>query len=230
MKKFLCTLVPKESSTPIEQSESEEEGLDEADDDNEEEEHDQEPEAPVERETVVKKLAEVSLAPKDPERQLSKKELKKKGLEELDAVLAELGCANPEATDSHGNAREKKLDNPTGEVEKKENAPGESKSAKKKKKKDKSSKEAKEHQEQSNGTEIINETDEAAVTGKAEVDTPAVDVKEKIKKVASIKKKKSSKEMDAAAKAAASEAAARNARLAAAKKKEKNHYNQQPVR
>lgn len=87
----------------IQQSESEEEGLDEVDDDNEEEEHDHEPEAPVERETVVKKLAEVSLAPKDPERQLSKKELKKKGLEELDAVLAELGCANPEANDSHGN-------------------------------------------------------------------------------------------------------------------------------
>lgn len=87
------------------QSESEEEGLDEVDD-NEEEEHDREPEAPVERETVVKKLAEVSLAPKDPERQLSKKELKKKELAELDAVLAELGCAKPEASghdDSRGN-------------------------------------------------------------------------------------------------------------------------------
>lgn len=90
----------------FQQSESEEEGLDDVDDDNEEEEHDHEPEAPIERETVVKKLAEVSLAPKDPERQLSKKELKKKELAELDAMLAELGCPKPEASgndESHGN-------------------------------------------------------------------------------------------------------------------------------
>ncbi|KAF5934743.1 hypothetical protein HYC85_025872 [Camellia sinensis] len=86
----------KESSTPIQESESEE-GLDEIDDDNDEE-HDHEPEVPVEKEPVVKKLAEVSLAPKDPERQLSKKELKKKELAELDAMLAELGIAKSEST------------------------------------------------------------------------------------------------------------------------------------
>lgn len=112
------------------------------------------------------------------------------------------------------------------DVEKKENVPGESKSAKKKKKKDKSSKEAKEPQEQLDGGEIVNGTDADAEVEKAE----DADVKERLKKLASMKKKKSSKEMDAAAKAAASEAAARSARLAAAKKKEKNHYNQQPVR
>ncbi|CAL5400337.1 unnamed protein product [Camellia sinensis] len=231
----------KESTTPVESSfwvtcgfqESEsEEGLDEVDDDNEEE-HDHEPEVPVEKEPVVKKLAEVSLAPKDPERQLSKKELKKKELAELDAVLAELGYPKSEASgqdDSRGDAQEKKLENLNGEAEKKENAPGESKSAKKKKKKDKSLKEAKEQQDQPNGTDATNGADESAGTDKAAEDTSVVDVKEKMKKVASMKKKKSSKEMDAAARAAASEAAARNAKLAAAKKKEKNHYNQQPVR
>lgn len=46
------------------------------------------------------------MAPKDTERQLSKKELKKKGLEELDAVLAELGYPNRDTSgqdDARGN-------------------------------------------------------------------------------------------------------------------------------
>jgi hypothetical protein len=71
---------------------------------------------------------------------------------------------------------------------------------------------------------------EEAAGAEPDKDIVSVDVKERIKKVASMKKKKSSKEMDAAAKIAASEAAARSAKLAAAKKKEKNHYNQHPVR
>jgi hypothetical protein len=91
----------------------------------------------------------------------------------------------------------------------------ESKNAKKKKKKDKASKEVKESNGQPNTSDVEN----------AEEDSSVVDVKERLKKVASMRKKKSSKEMDAAARAAAQEAAARNA-----KKKEKNHYNQQPVR
>ncbi|KAF7130037.1 hypothetical protein RHSIM_Rhsim10G0180800 [Rhododendron simsii] len=78
-------------------------------------------------------------------------------------------------------AREKKLDSPTEEVEEKKNASGESKSAKKE---DKSSKEAREQQDHPNGTDPTNESDEAAVTDKAEVDTPVVDGKEKINKVA----------------------------------------------
>ena len=60
---------------------------------------------PVEAEPVVKKHPEPSSANKETERQLSKKELKKKGLEELDAVLAELGYAQKEPggqDDSHG--------------------------------------------------------------------------------------------------------------------------------
>jgi len=91
----------------FQESESDDEGLDEVDDDNEEE-HDNEPEVPVEKEPIVKKLAEVSLVHKDPERQLSKKELKKKELAELDAVLAELGYAKSEGSgqdDSRGNIR-----------------------------------------------------------------------------------------------------------------------------
>ncbi|KAJ0591592.1 hypothetical protein HanHA300_Chr03g0075011 [Helianthus annuus] len=68
------------------ESESEEEGLDESDDD----ENDHEPEPQAEKEPVVEKPVEV-LPPKEADRQLSKKELKKKELAELDAVLAELG-------------------------------------------------------------------------------------------------------------------------------------------
>ena len=125
--------------------------------------------------------------------------------------------------------QDKKVEALNEEVNKKENtAPGESKSAKKKKKKDKLSKESKEEQDQAVGVEVGSGTDGNVRT--EELEDEPVDVKEKIKKVASMKKKKSSKELDAAAKAAASEAAARSARLAAAKKKEKSHYNQHPQR
>lgn len=128
--------------------------------------------------------------------------------------------------DAESSVAGKKGADQAADGEKKDDAPAplESKNSKKKKsKKDKSSKEPKEAQDQANGSE------EAAVAEPDE-DTASVDVKERLKKVASMKKKKSSKEMDAAAKIATSEAAARSARLAAAKKKEKSHYNQQPVR
>lgn len=46
---------------------------------------------PEEIEPVPQKPAEPSVVTKEAERQLSKKELKKKGLEELEAALAELG-------------------------------------------------------------------------------------------------------------------------------------------
>ncbi|KAJ4958540.1 hypothetical protein NE237_025651 [Protea cynaroides] len=221
----------KESSTPVEETESEEDGLDEGYDDVEEE-HEHEPDVPVQPEPVVKKAPQASLPPKDTERQLSKKELKKKELAELEAVLAEFGMNNKETTglESHGTAQAKKTGELNGDVEKKESAPSESKNAKKKKKKDKSSKEVKEQQDQPNGSEVNDGLDETAGTENAEEDASAIDVKERLKKVAAMKKKKSNKELDAAAKAAAVEAAARSAKLAAAKKKEKNHYNQQPVR
>ncbi|KAF8400750.1 hypothetical protein HHK36_014050 [Tetracentron sinense] len=221
----------KDSSTPLEESESEDDGFDEGDDDVEEE-PDHEPEVPGQSEPIVKAPPQTSLPPKDTERQLSKKELKKKGLAELDAVLAELGIPKHETGSqdhSHGVESEKKAEDLNGYVDK-ESATGESKNAKKKKKKDKSSKDVRAPLDHPNDPNINNGPDEAAGTEQAEEDASAIDVKERLKKMASTKKKKSNKEMDTAAKAAAVMAAARSAKLAAAKKKEKNHYNQQPVR
>ncbi|MBA0633159.1 hypothetical protein Godav_001800, partial [Gossypium davidsonii] len=261
----------------LQESESEEDILEGGDDDIEED-HDHEPESQVHPEPVLEKAPEVPPPPKEPERQLSKRERKKKELAELEALLADFGVTQKESNgqdESHGSfnllfayiivmvlcnclpatvfpifsgklglfviyshfraflsfisadAVQEKKDR---EGEKKENPVGESKSAKKKKKKDKT-KEGKESQDQPTCADATtNGPDEVAGTEQTEEDASAVDVKERLKKVASMKKKKSSKEMDAAAKAAAQEAAARSARLAAAKKKEKNHYNQQPVR
>ncbi|XP_020239230.1 46 kDa FK506-binding nuclear protein [Cajanus cajan] len=217
-----------ESEAAAEESESDEEGFDDEEDDVEDD-HENDLEIPEDVKPVLDKPAQPSLATKDTERQLSKKELKKKGLEELEAVLAELGYTQGEPSghdDSHG--VEKKENDQNGAVIK-ENVSVESKSARKKKKKDKSSKEQKESQDQSDGMDVGSKTSETAGIEKAE-DVSSIDVKERLKKVTSMKKKKSSKEMDAAARAAASEAAARSAKLAAAKKKEKAHYNQQPVR
>ncbi|GJR92239.1 DnaJ homolog subfamily C GRV2 isoform X1 [Tanacetum coccineum] len=224
---MFCCFYPPDSNLLMQESESEDEGLDEIDDDHDEE-NDHEPETVAEKEPVVQKPAEKEpVVPKDSDRQLSKKELKKKELAELEAMLAEFGLAeNNGQEDSRGGTQEK-VENRNGDPEKKDkNVPaGESKTSKKKKKKDKSSKDAKE--QVSNVPDTGNSASEATGSEKVE-GLSGTDVKEKIKKVAAAKKKKSNKEMDAAARAAASEAAARNARLAAAKKKEKNHYNQQP--
>ncbi|XP_030452544.1 uncharacterized protein LOC115674324 [Syzygium oleosum] len=223
-----------QQATNVEDTESEDDILDEGDDDLEEEhehEQEQEQEVPEHPEPLAKKPAEVPAVSKETERQLSKKERKKKELAELEALLADFGVA-PKENNGQDEPRDASLDKkdaePDGEGEKKESAPGESKSAKKKKKKDKSSKETKEPQDQPNSTDVVNEPEVGAE--QVGEDGSSVDIKERLKKMTSMKKKKSSKEMDAAAKAAAQEAAARSARLAAAKKKEKNHYNQQPVR
>ncbi|KAL4397896.1 hypothetical protein AHAS_Ahas01G0237700 [Arachis hypogaea] len=168
----------------LSESDSEIEGLDDAED-----EHENDLEVPVEPETVVKKPREPSLSTKETEEQLSKKELKKK---ELEAVLAELGLQKEPGSqaDSHGNMiAEKKVEDRNGELEKKENATSESKNAKKKKK-DKSSKEQKESQNLPDSVADGKTTTETAGTGKAE-DAPVTDVKERHKKVASMKKKKS---------------------------------------
>ncbi|KAL5559227.1 hypothetical protein UlMin_035438 [Ulmus minor] len=220
----------KDKPSNVEESESEEDILDEGDDDVEEE-HDNGAEAPIYPEPVVRETPEVPVAPKEAERQLSKKERKKKELAELEALLADFGVTSKESEsqDASSGAPKVKDAEPNADEEKKDNPPTEQKS-KKKKKKDKSNKESKEQQDQPNTSEVSNGQVEAAGAEQAEEDVSTVDVKERLKKMASMKKKKSSKEMDAAAKAAAQEAAARNARLAAAKKKEKNHYNQQPVR
>lgn len=218
-----------------EESESEDDFI-EGEDDDDEPKH--KPEAPRQAEHVVKKPFPAPVAPKEAERQLSKKELKMKELAELEAVLAELGISGKDNRSSGQNeasdfAEEKKSEEQGGDNDRKENAPAptESKTSKKKKaKKYKSSKEAKDSTEQSNGLDAGGLEDAVNSTDPTEDDMSAVDMKERLKKVASMKKKKSNKEMDAAARAAAIEAAARSARLAAAKKKEKNHYNQQPVR
>lgn len=77
----------------MQESESEDELLDEGDDDVEEG-LDQESEVHEEPEPLVQKAADASQAPKETERQLSKKERRKKELEELEAILADFGV-NP---------------------------------------------------------------------------------------------------------------------------------------
>lgn len=89
----------------LQETESEEDILDEGDDDVEEE-HDNEPDVPVHPEPEVKKSPEVPAVPKEAERQLSKKERKKKELAELEALLADFGVAQKEGDgqdDSRGN-------------------------------------------------------------------------------------------------------------------------------
>ncbi|VAH15161.1 unnamed protein product [Triticum turgidum subsp. durum] len=204
--------------------ESEDDSLDDEVDAAAEDEHEAGDAVPSE--PAVQKAVAPLVPPKDTERQLSKKELKKKELEELDAVLAELGISYESSNATQDETNDKEGMGQAAEAGKKEDAsaPLESKTSKKKKaKKDKSSKEAEETLDQNN---VV---DNAAGVEPDE-DVASVDVKERIKKVASMKKKKSSKEMDAVAKIAASEAAARRAKLVAAKKKDKNHYNQQPLR
>jgi len=56
----------------------------------------------VKTEPEVKKNAEVPAAPKEAERQLSKKERKKKELEELEALLADFGVTQKESNDGQG--------------------------------------------------------------------------------------------------------------------------------
>lgn len=86
---FYTVNIPDASHT-LQEIESEDDGLDDEVDDDAEDEHEHENEAEdaVPAEPTVKN---VPAPPKDTERQLSKKELKKKELAELDAVLAELG-------------------------------------------------------------------------------------------------------------------------------------------
>lgn len=70
------------------ETESEDDILDEGDDDVEDE-HDDEPEVPMHPEPVVKPA--IIPAARETERQLSKKERKKKELAELEALLADFG-------------------------------------------------------------------------------------------------------------------------------------------
>ncbi|KAH0648177.1 hypothetical protein KY285_033425 [Solanum tuberosum] len=209
------------------ETESEDNLLDE---DEDVEDNDHESEVPEHAEPVGQKI-EASPAPKEVERQLSKKERRKKELAELEVLLADFGVEQKEngPEDLPDVANEKKEGQPSEDVEKKNGGAIEPKSAKKKKKKDKASKEVKESEDQPNNVDATTGPEETGGAGPVE-DVSTVDMKERLKRVASAKKKKSWKETDAAARAAAIEASARNSKLAAAKKKEKSHYNQQPTR
>ncbi|WMV42797.1 hypothetical protein MTR67_036182 [Solanum verrucosum] len=225
--KFLAKLRELLAKARLSETESEDDLLDE---DEDVENNDHESEVPEHAEPVGQKI-EASPAPKEAERQLSKKERRKKELAELEALLADFGVEQKEngPEDLPDVANEKKEGQPSEDVEKKNSGATEPKSAKKKKKKDKASKEVKESEDQPNNVDATTGPEETGGAGSVE-DVSTVDMKERLKRVASAKKKKSGKETDAAARAAAIEAAARNSKLAAAKKKEKSHYNQQPTR
>lgn len=94
--KFIVACYKRLDSLWLQETESEDDILDEGDDDVEDE-HDHEPEVPVHPEPVVKKTPEVSEPPKETERQLSKKEKKKKELAELEALLADFGVTQNES-------------------------------------------------------------------------------------------------------------------------------------
>lgn len=91
----MCDSISLTEVCPLQESENEEDHLlDVGDDDVEDEqEHEPGPELVVPEEPIKKPLP-TPTPQKDTERQLSKKELKKKELAELDAVLAELGISN----------------------------------------------------------------------------------------------------------------------------------------
>ncbi|KAJ8555407.1 hypothetical protein K7X08_012903 [Anisodus acutangulus] len=207
----------------VEETESEDDLLDE---DEDVEDNDHECEVPEHAEPVAQKI-ESSPAPKEAERQLSKKERRKKELAELEALLADFGVEQKEKVpDNLTDIANEKKEGQQGEaMDKKNGVTTEPKSAKKKKKKDKTKE--KESEDQANNVDATVGPEETGGAKQIE-DASTVDVKERLKRVASAKKKKSCKET--AARAAAMEAAARSAKLAAAKKKEKSHYNQQPMR
>lgn len=79
----------------LQETESEEDLLDDDEDEDVEEDHDHEAEVPEHAEPVDHKI-EAPSAPKEAERQLSKKERRKKELAELEALLADFGVAQNE--------------------------------------------------------------------------------------------------------------------------------------
>ncbi|KAJ7550320.1 hypothetical protein O6H91_07G094800 [Diphasiastrum complanatum] len=229
--------VHKEGLSQGEETEGEDDAEDEGEDDAEEE-----TELEAADTVSIELISPFSTAPstpvvREPERQLSKKELKKKELAELDAVLAELGLSKkPEDGYDASPVEEKKIEVNTDENGQLELKGGsaivpESKTSKRRKaKKEKSFKEGKDGEISMSVDVETERKDEENGLENGQVSTVPADPKEVLKKLASLKKKRSMKDSDAAAKAAAAEASARAAKFAAAKKKEKNHYNQQPVR
>lgn len=87
------------------ESESEEDILDEGDEDDDDLEEEHETQVHPEAEPEVKKAPEVPAPPKEPERQLSKKELKQKELAEFEALLADFGIAPKENNGGQDNSQ-----------------------------------------------------------------------------------------------------------------------------
>lgn len=91
----MCDGISLTEVCPLQESENEEDHLLDVGDDDVEDEHEHEPgPEPVVHEETIKEPLPTPTPQKDNERQLSKKELKKKELAELDADLAELGISN----------------------------------------------------------------------------------------------------------------------------------------
>ncbi|XP_042444026.1 uncharacterized protein LOC122029143 [Zingiber officinale] len=105
-------------------------------DDDDVEELENEPEV-VRKEPTIEKPTPVSAPPKDAERQLSKKELKRKEMAKLDALLHEMVIANKDSNTAQNETADKKQLEQCSEGEKKESvgAPSENRILKKKKSK-----------------------------------------------------------------------------------------------
>lgn len=80
----------------FQESEGDDEGEEEVEDEGEDEQQENEASLAATADPGKPGLSPLSVPPREPERQLSKKELKKKELAELDAVLLELGLTPKE--------------------------------------------------------------------------------------------------------------------------------------
>ncbi|KAH9303706.1 hypothetical protein KI387_008110 [Taxus chinensis] len=214
---------------PQEKEESDKEESDDQEDydiDNDaDEETDEKEEVVVETSSITSVLPSVLQPNKitEPEKQLSKKEIKKKELAELDKVLEEFGILTKEnVSDASQGKRIEEEAKDKHDQKPSEPALSESRTARKRKtKKDKS-------KEEEVGTIVNGYGQEKVVERNMEANAVVADPKSVLKRLVSQQKKKSVKESAAAAKGAAAEAAARAAKQSASKKKDKMHYNQHP--
>eukprot|EP00899_Mesostigma_viride_P002237 jgi/Mesvir1/12013/Mv00314-RA.1 len=153
---------------------------------------------------------------------LSKKELKKKEMEDLNAVLAELGMAKVTengdgAHDDDKEGKEDAGDAPVGpETEEERRKRAEKRKAKKKAKAE-------------GGAEPPAAAPEPEPEPEPQLEVP-IDAANLKKVLAKKGSKPADKSKEALTKIAAAEAAARAKKLSAAKKKDKSNYNQHPSR
>ncbi|RZR98422.1 hypothetical protein BHM03_00027776, partial [Ensete ventricosum] len=150
--------------------------------------------------SVMEKPVPVSVSSKDAERHMSKKEIKKKEMAELDAILNELGISSKDCATKESKGSEKK----------------------KKAKKEKSSKDTKQQLPHLNDTKSRGEEDAAAAAADVKERLRKV--------ASTKKKKSNREMDAAAKVAAVEAAARTARLAAAKKKEKSHHYNQQPVR